>query len=304
MEDRHQKVRWNTVRKKETLTGILFILPGFIGFILFILVPVVMSLGISFTEWNFLKGWGAIKFNGLTNYIRLFRDTWFQVSLKNNLLFTVITIPSLLILGLITASLLNHYCYGGGAIRVLMFIPYISSVVAVCTVWQVMLQPSYGPVNQFLMSVGIDNPPKWLVDGKWAIWVVILINIWTQLGYYVAVFMAGLKSISEDLYEAAQLDGASAISQFIYITVPMVSPTTFFLAIMGIIASFKVFDLISVLTQGGPGNTTSVMAYYVYKTAFQDFKMGYANAQAWVLFIIIFIVTLIQWKYQDRYSNE
>ena len=146
--------------------GVLFILPGFLGFLFFILIPVIMSLGISFTQWNFLKGWGAIRFNGFANYQKLFQDEWFFVSLRNNLLFTVVTIPTLLALGLVTANIINRHCYGGNAIRVMIFIPYIASVVAVCTVWQVMLQPSYGPINQFLMSIGIKNPPKWLVDGK------------------------------------------------------------------------------------------------------------------------------------------
>ncbi len=296
--------RKKRVIRKDTLMGILFILPGFLGFVFFVLIPVVMSLGISFSEWNFLKGWSAIRFTGIENYVRLFSDDWFLVSLKNNLLFTAVTVPALLVLGLITANIINRHCYGGSAIRVMIFIPYIASVVAICTVWQVILQPSYGPVNQFLMSIGIKNPPKWLVDQNWAMIAIIIINIWTQLGYYVAVYMSGLKNVSEDLYEAADIDGASATEEFWYITVPMVRPTTFFLAVMGIIASFKVFDLISVLTQGGPGNATSVMAYYIYKTAFKDFKMGYACALAWALFIIIFIVTVFQWKYQESFSNE
>ena len=181
---------------------------------------------------------------------------------------------------------------------------YFASVVAVCTVWQVMLQPSYGPINEFLRTIGIENPPKWLVDEHWALIAIMLINIWSQVGYYVAVYMSGLKNVPADLYEAAQIDGASSIQQFRYITVPQVSPTTFFLAIMGIIGSFKVFDMISVLTAGGPGNSTSVMAYYIYKTAFTDFKMGYACALAWVLFLLIFAVTLVQWKFQDRFANE
>ena len=263
-----------------------------------------MSLGLSFTEWNFLKGWDGIHFNGLNNYMKLFSDSWFTRSLVNNLLYTGVTIPVLLILGLITAEIINHHCYMGNLIRVLIFIPYIASIVAVCTVWQVMLQPSYGPVNQFLMSLGIENPPRWLVDQKWAIWAIIFINIWTQLGYYVAVYMSGLRNVSRDLYEAAQIDGAGGIQQFWYITIPMVKPTTFFLATMGIISSFKVFDVVSVLTQGGPGNSTSVMAYYIYKTAFQEFKMGYACALAWALFIIIFLVTVFQWKFQSSFSNE
>ena len=236
--------------------------------------------------------------------MKLFKDEWFVVSFRNNILFTAVTVPCLLILGLVMADLINRHTYGGSVIRIMIFIPYIASVVAVCTVWQVMLQPSYGPINEFLRTIGIENLPKWLVDEHWALIAIMLINIWSQVGYYVAVYMSGLKNVSSDLYEAAQIDGASSIQQFRYITVPQVSPTTFFLAIMGIIGSFKVFDMISVLTAGGPGNSTSVMAYYIYKTAFTDFKMGYACALAWILFLLIFAVTLVQWRFQDRFANE
>lgn len=290
--------------RKEMVTGICFILPGFVGFFIFILIPVVTSLGISFTDWNFLKGWEAMEFNGLANYLKLFQDDWFFVSFRNNIVFTAVTVPVLLVIGLILADLINRHMYGGTIVRILIFIPYIASVVAVCTVWQVMLQPSYGPINEFLKSLGIKNPPGWLVDGKWALIAIMLINIWTQAGYYVAVYMAGLKGVPSDLYEAAQIDGASGMQQFLRITVPQVRPTTFFLAIMGIMGSFKVFDLISVLTNGGPGNSTSVMAYYIYKTAFTDFRMGYACTLAWALFILIFAVTLVQWKLQGRFANE
>ncbi len=290
--------------RRETLAGIAFVLPSFLGFVVFILVPVLMALGISFCDWNFLKGWGAIRFTGLDNYMRLFQDDWFRISFRNNILFTAVTVPVLLVLGLVMAEVINRHVYGGTVVRVLIFIPYIASIVAVCTVWQVMLQPSYGPVNQFLMSLGIENPPKWLVDEHWVMPAIMLINIWTQVGYYVAVYMSGLKNVPNEIYEAAAIDGANGVRQFFSITVPMVRPTTFFLAVMGIIGSFKVFDLISVLTSGGPGNSSSVMAYYIYKTAFLDFKMGYACALAWALFVVIFAVTMVQWHFQKNFSNE
>ena len=175
---------------KENITGFLFILPGFVGFVIFILIPVAMSLGLSFTEWNFLKGWGAIEFTGLENFIGLFSDDWFKASMINNLVFTAVTVPALLVLGLIMAEIINRHTYGGKGIRAMIFIPYIASIVAVCTVWQVLLQPSYGPINQFLMSLGIENPPRWLVDERWALAAVMIINIWTQVGYYVSVYMA------------------------------------------------------------------------------------------------------------------
>ena len=290
--------------RRETLAGLGFILPSLIGFIIFILIPVVMSLGISFCDWNFLRGWGAMKFVGLRNYINMFSDNWFFVSFRNNIIFTAVTIPLLIIFGLVMGEIVNRHVFGGKAIRVMIFIPYIASIVAICTVWQVMLQPSYGPINSALRSIGIDNPPRWLVDQNWALVSVMMIYIWTQIGYYVAVYMAGLKNVPVDIYEAATIDGASSVRQFFSITVPMVKPTTFFLATMGIIGSFKVFDIISVLTNGGPGNSTSVMAFYIYRSAFEEFKMGYASALAWALFIVIFLITMIQWKFQKNFTNE
>lgn len=294
----------NKTAGKELLTGLLFILPSFLGFLVFTLIPVIISLFLSFTKWNFMEGWGAIKFTGLENYIRLFTDDWFIRSYLNNIEFTVITVPVLLALGMVMATIINKFIYGGGAVRVMIFIPYIASVVAVCAVWMVLLQPSYGPINSILRAIGIENPPLWLADFNWSLPSIMIIYIWQQVGYYSIVFIAGLKGISEDVYEAARVDGASSIRQFFSITVPLLSPTTFFLTIMGIIGSFKVFDQISVLTQGGPGNSSSVMAYYVYRTAFEYFDMGYANTLAWALFLLVFIVTLIQWKLQDRFANE
>ena len=290
--------------RKEFLVGMGFILPSLLGFVVFTFIPVIISFVLSFSNWNFMQGWGAIKFNGLSNYFRLFSDEWFLNSYKNNILFTAVTVPVLIGLGLVMASIINKYIYGGAAVRTMIFIPYIASVVAVCTVWMVLLQPSYGPVNQALKAFGVENPPGWLADFKWSLPSIMIIYIWQQVGYYSIVFLAGLKGLPEDVYEAAKVDGASPVRQFFSITIPLISPTTFFLTIMGIIGSFKVFDQISVLTQGGPGSSSSVMAYYVYRTAFDYFDMGYANTLAWALFVLVFLVTLIQWKLQDRFENE
>lgn len=290
--------------RKDFFTGMGFILPSLLGFLIFTFIPVVISLCLSFTSWNFMEGIEGIKFNGLANYIRLFSDEWFLNSYKNNIIFTAVTVPVLIALGLVMATIINKYIYGGGVVRTMIFIPYIASVVAVCTVWMVLLQPSYGPVNEFFRSIGIANPPGWLTDFKWSLPSIMVIYVWQQVGYYSIVFLAGLKGLPEDVYEAAKVDGASSIRQFFSLTVPLISPTTFFLTIMGIIGSFKVFDQISVLTQGGPGSSSSVMAYYVYRTAFDYFEMGYANTLAWALFVLVFIVTLVQWKMQAKFSNE
>ena len=290
--------------RKDFFTGMGFILPSLLGFLIFTFIRVVISLCLSFTSWNFMEGIEGIKFNGLANYIRLFSDEWFLNSYKNNIIFTAVTVPVLIALGLVMATIINKYIYGGGVVRTMIFIPYIASVVAVCTVWMVLLQPSYGPVNEFFRSIGIANPPGWLADFKWSLPSIMIIYVWQQVGYYSIVFLAGLKGLPEDVYEAAKVDGASSIRQFFSLTVPLISPTTFFLTIMGIIGSFKVFDQISVLTQGGPGSSSSVMAYYVYRTAFDYFEMGYANTLAWALFVLVFIVTLVQWKMQAKFSNE
>lgn len=290
--------------RKDFFTGMGFILPSLLGFLIFTFIPVVISLCLSFTSWNFMEGIEGIKFNGLANYIRLFSDEWFLNSYKNNIIFTAVTVPVLIALGLVMATIINKYIYGGGVVRTMIFIPYIASVVAVCTVWMVLLQPSYEPVNEFFRSIGIANPPGWLADFKWSLPSIMIIYVWQQVGYYSIVFLAGLKGLPEDVYEAAKVDGASSIRQFFSLTVPLISPTTFFLTIMGIIGSFKVFDQISVLTQGGPGSSSSVMAYYVYRTAFDYFEMGYANTLAWALFVLVFIVTLVQWKMQAKFSNE
>ncbi|MFI3174316.1 MAG: sugar ABC transporter permease [Bacillota bacterium] len=289
---------------RELMTGLLFIAPGLIGFIVFILIPVIFSLILTLTKWNFMEGFGGIKFNGIENFKRLFTDINFTSSFSNNFVFTAVSIPVLIILGLVLAAIMDKYIYGNSFIRVFIFIPYIASVVAVCPVWMVLMHPTFGPINQFLMSIGIENPPKWLADFQWALPSVIIVYVWQQVGYYVIVFMSGLKSISDDVYEAASIDGASPVRQFFSITIPLVSPTTFFLVTMGIIGSFKIFDHISVLTQGGPGTSTSVMAFYIYRKAFIDFDMGYANTLAWALFVLIFIVTIVQYSAQKKFTNE
>ncbi len=294
----------NRKQLNDFFTGLLFILPSFLGFLIFTLIPVLISLYLSFTEWNFMQGFEGIKFTGFKNYIKLFSDDWFISSYTNNIVFTVVTVPALIALGLVIACVINKHVIGGKAVRTMMFVPYIASVVAVCTVWMVLLQPSYGPVNGFLKMIGISNPPGWLADYHWSLPSIMMVYVWQQVGYYTIVFLAGLKGISEDVYEAARVDGASTIRQFFSITIPLISPTTFFLTIMGIIGSFKVFDQISVLTQGGPGSSSSVMAFYVYKTAFEYYDMGYANTLAWALFALIFLVTVFQWKMQSKFTLD
>ncbi len=283
---------------RDNVSGYLFILPQMLGIIVFSVIPILFSLYLSFTEWDFISGFDNIHWVGIKNYISIWKDVAFTDSFRNTIVFSVATIILELGLGVLVAVLIDKYVYGSGYFKVAFFIPYISSLVAVSVVFKAMLQPSYGPVNQFLMAIGITNPPKWFGDYKWSLAAVIMLTVWRDLGYYVIVFLAALKGVAKELYEAASLDGAGRFKQFIYITVPMIKPTTFFLMVTGIIGSFKAFDQIAVTTQGGPGTSSSVLVYYIYNSAFRFYKMGYASSMAWVLFVLIFVITIVQWKFQ------
>ncbi|RTE10087.1 carbohydrate ABC transporter permease [Paenibacillus whitsoniae] len=286
--------------RRNRLTGYAFLLPNIIGFLLFICIPVGASFLMSFTEWN---GFGDITFAGVTNYTRLWSDETLRISLLNSLVMTAVSVPVTLILAILAAVALNRGLRGVKIFRTAIFLPHITATIAVAVVWQLLYNPTMGPINGFLRSLGVDNPPTWLASTKWALLSVIIVSIWHSIGYYMVLYLAGLQGIPKDLYEAAEIDGAGKVSQFRNITVPMLSPVIFFTVIMGIINSFKVFDLVFVLTKGGPGRSTHMLVYDIYYTAFQRFEYGYASAMAYVLFAIILIITLIQFRGQKRWVN-
>lgn len=287
---------------KETLTGYVFIAPMLIGVTVLMIMPILASFVLSFTEWNFLLGFKKVEFVGFANFEKLFADDIFWKSLKNNLIF-ILVVPISLAVSLLLAVIINRYVYFKDMFKVIYFMPYISSVVAVAIVWQVLFHPSFGPVNEFLRSIGIADPPKWIADLQFALPSVMMIMVWISIGYNLIIYTAGLQSIPKDFYEAADIDGAKAWHKFRFITLPMLSPTTFFLMITGIIGTFKVFDLIQVLTKGGPAGSTSVVVYHLYETAFVNLKMSYASTMALFLFLAIFAVTLVQWWGQRKWVN-
>ena len=288
---------------KKNLTGYLFIAPNLLGFLIFILVPVLFSLVIAFSEWNLFQGLAGMRFVGLKNFAAMFQDISFLDSLRNNLLFTIGTIPAIMIIALLIAVILNDKVYCRVLLRGMFFIPYISSIVAISVVWLLLYNPAYGPINQFLMSLGIANPPKWLASTQWALPAIMIMTVWSSIGYNCVLFMAGLQGIPRELYESAAIDGANALRKMWRITIPMLSPTTFFLLITNIIASFQVFGPINIMTQGGPGRATSVISFYIYMSGMRYFKMGYAAAMAWFLMLGILVVTLIQWRGQKKWVN-
>jgi len=226
----------------------------------------------------------------------MFQDPTVMTALKNNLIYTVLTVPIPIVIAMILAVLIHSKVYLKDYFKVSFFIPYISSIIAVAAVWSALFHPSLGPINQFLLDIGISNPPKWLVDPKMSLVSVAIISSWAALGYTIIIYLAGLTNISEELYEAAEIDGATGLQKFLKITIPMLRPTTFFLFITMLIGSFKVFDIISFLTEGGPNNSSTVLVFKIYEEGFTNYNMGYASAISWLLFAIIGLITAMTWK--------
>lgn len=288
----------------ENIAGYLFLTPSLIGFLVFLAFPIIFSFIISFTNWNLISGFKKIQFVGLDNFIKLFKDENVLKALKNNAVFSVSTVPTTIFLSLLLAILLNNKVYAKGFFRLAFFVPYITSITAVSVVWLAMFNPSSGPINTILRMVGITNPPLWISSPKTALLAIILISIWMGLGYCMVLYLAALQSIPKSYFEAAELDGATGWNRFIRITFPLISSTTFMLLITRLIISFEVFGLISVMTGGGPVKSTTVLVYEIYTQSFQYYKFGYASAIAWLLFLIIFAVTVLQWIGQKRWVHE
>lgn len=298
-----KKSRMSRAAKREMIKGYLFVAPSFLGFIGLSLFPLIMTLVLSVSKWDLVSGFGGIEFIGLDNFTKLFRDSTFKVSFWNNVKFAIWSMPMLLIMGFLGAVMINSLSRGRTLFKIIYFLPYISSTIAIAAIWRVIFQPTYGPINSILRAVGMSDPPKWLVSPDWALFVITLMFVWQQLGYYILIYTTALTGVPNDLYEAAKMDGANTFQILTRITIPMVSPTTFFLSVTGIIASFKVFDTIQVLTQGGPGNSSSVLVYYLYKVSFQQYKFGYGAAISVILFLVVFVITAIQWKGQKSWVN-
>ena len=289
----------SSYKKAQRNIALLFLLPNLLGFLVFIVYPVLKSLYISFFNWD---GLGTKEFIGLENYLSLLSDSTFRVSFWNNIHYTVVTVPLSIILGILIAMLMNVRMKGIQVFRVIYFLPQITSMIAIGIVWTTVLA-NYGPINQFLMTLGMENPPQWLSSSDWALISVEMVSIWRSMGYNAVILLAGLQGINAELYEAAKIDGAGAFRRFFSITLPMLSPTIFLCLVMQLIGSFKVFDTIMSMTQGGPGRATNVLTYYIYQKAFVDWKFGYTSAVAYVLFAIIMILTLIQFVGQKKWVN-
>ncbi len=291
---------FSPLRRQETIAGYLFLLPNILGFLVFSSIPVVATFTISLLDWDLIR---APRFVGIDNYVKLLTDdAVFRKVLFNTAYYVVGTVPAGIVLSLLLALAMNANVRGIAIFRVIFFIPVISASVAVAVMWRWLYNTDYGLINLMLTSIGLKAVP-WLASTTWAMPAVILMAIWKSLGYNMVIFLAGLQSIPVHLHEAAAIDGANGFQRFRHITLPLLAPTTFFVLVISMIGSFQVFDLAFVLTKGGPGDATNTMVMYIYNQAFQFFHMGYAAAIAWVLFGIIFVITLLQHQLQKRWVH-
>ncbi len=277
----------------------LFVGPGLAIMLVFIILPILSSLVLTTYSWDLLT---PPKFVGLDNFRRLVDDRQFWAALRHTITYIIGYIPLVMVGALAVALALNTRLPALGALRTAYFLPVVSSWVAVALLWTWMFNPRFGIINYALDQIGIKGP-AWLYDPNWAMPAIILTSAWKDLGFVMVVFLAGLQAIPRDYYEAASLDGASGWEQLKAITLPLLAPTTFFVAIISIIGSFQVFTQVYIMTEGGPSGSTTVLVERIYKHAFEYGEMGYAAAISWALCLIIFSVTLVQHRLQ-RWSAD
>jgi multiple sugar transport system permease protein len=285
-------VRYTLRRMRREWSAYLFVAPGLLLFSLFTFFALIFSFYLTFHRWSIIEP--DKPFIGLDNYRRLIEDDSFRRAAINTIYFTGASVPLTMIIGLGIALLLNQPLRGRSIFRTIYFLPVVTPFVVVSIVWKWLYQPDYGLFNFYLLKTHlIDQPLLWLSDQNLAMPAVILMSVWGGIGYSMVIYLAGLQAIPEELYEAAEVDGAGAWARLRYITVPLLRPTTLFLLIIGIIGSFQVFTQIFIMTSGGPVERTTTMVYFIYQTAFQFFDMGYASTLAYALFLMLLAFTVI-----------
>ena len=301
-------VRNNRVLSREAkrdLVAYSFIAPNFIGFAIFTLVPIVFAFALAFMKWD---GSNEITFVGIDNFIRLADDTFFVAAFRNTIIYVIGTVPLTMIASLALAIVLNQKIKARGFFRTVAFFPYVASLVAITAVWSMIFHTSKGPVNYLLLKVfGVPQAelPKWF-SGSLVLFTLILFSVWKYMGYYMVIYLAGLQGISAELYEAGSLDGANTWQKFKYITWPQLRSTTFFVVVMLTINCFKVYDIAVMLAGGGDGKlstSATVLVYYIYQNAFNYWDLGYSSAIAMVLFLMVLIITLIQFRYEKKINS-
>ncbi len=290
-------------QRNENIIGYVFVTPALLAFLMFIAFPFFFSLFLSLTKWNFLSGIQNLKFVGLENFRELLRDRRFGKAFVNTFTYALATVPTSILIALVLAYLLNGKVYGKKLLRLFFFIPYISSAVALSAVFKFMFRED-GIINNVLMSLHIvTSPVKWFTNPQLNKVPIVLLLIWTAIGYELIIYMAALQNIPKSLLEASELDGATGFRQFVHITFPLISPTTFYLVIVRLISAFKVFSAIDVMTLGSKALDNTSMVVQIYDEAFTKYNFGYASAEAVVLFAVILIITLINFWGQKKWVH-
>lgn len=290
---------WSRLMNNENVVGYLFVAPLIVGLIVFTYGPVIASFALSFTKGDYIS---TPKFIGLDNYSALLDDKLFWQSLRNTLFYVVGVVPAGMVLSLLLALAMNQKLRGIVFFRTIFFLPTISSSVAISLMWLWIYNPEFGALNFMLKQFGVKGP-AWLSSPEWAMPAVMIMATWRGLGYNMLIYLAGLQGVPDVFYEAAEIDGAGAWAKFWNITVPLLSPTTFMLLILGLIGAFQVFEYTYVMTQGGPVYATLTLVLHVYNNAFRSFQMGYASALAYVLFFILLGLTAFQFRMQKRWVH-
>lgn len=286
----------NKASRHETLWAWGMMTPTLLGLLFFMVGPMAVAVYISFTEWSLL---GSPEWLGLKNFSQLFRDPLFWTAWRNTLVYTGVSVPLSMILGLGIAVLLNRKLPGMAIFRVLFFVPMTVGVVASGLLWSWMFTPQYGLINYLFHFVGL-GPYPWLTGTSTAMPSIIIVGVWRALGFNIIVFLAGLQAVPEQLYDAATVDGAGPVRKFRHITIPLLSPTLFFGALIGVIMSFQVFEQTYVMTQGGPGNSTLTIIYFIFQQGFSYLRMGYASAASVTFLVVLALGTALMLRLQSR----
>lgn len=291
-------------KTKLTLTGYAFLAPALIIFVCMVLIPVIISIGLAFTKWNFFSGIDGLKFVGLRNFDKLFTsDRSFKTALINTVVYAVTTVPTTVILALVLAYMVNGKVHMQRFFRLAFFVPYISNMVALGAIFKFLFRTD-GPINQVLSNFfGVQTVPDWLVSSDLCRIPIICVMIYSGIGFCLIVYIAALKNVPTELYEAARVDGASTFRQFFAITVPMISPTTFYLLVVRMISAFQIFAAISIISDGGKSSGSVSLVSLIYEEAFKSYNFGYASAQAWVLVLFILAITLLNFKLQKKWVH-
>ncbi len=281
--------------------GWAFISPSFIGILVFTFIPSVLVILLSLAHWDLISGFKGITWAGLTNYRSVFNSSSFWHGLGLTAEFVGVTVPATLVLALGMAVALESGVVGARALRVILLIPFIINQVAVANIWVTLYFPQAGLINYYLQKLGVQNPPDWLASETWALPALMIMAVWGGVGFATLFYSAGLQNISGELHEAAMLDGASSWKRFRRITVPLLSPTTFFLVLVNLIIGSQSFGLVNLMTQGGPGTATNVLSYQIYQDAFQYNEYGFASALALVMFVFVMLVVGGIWLASRRH---